>query len=167
MSDSSIPFDSMAQGLRMPWVITGSMVFSLMMYVLLAHLLGAELQGTISLAEEQRILIRTVFYIVAIITLPMTNLLRHVMIRLNQTMPGPYSPMRRYLVTVLVSMAMVETIGLFGLIMFVLGDDFNNLYIFTGMSALGMYLYRPKANEYRSIVEALTQAEKSDLSANY
>ncbi len=160
MSDSSTLSDSVAQGLRVPWVITGSMVFSLMMYLSLAHLAGAELQGTISLMEEQRILIRTVLYIVAIITLPMTNLLRHVMLRLNQTMPGPYSAARRYLVTVVVSMAMVETIGLYGLIMFVLGDDFNNLYIFTGMSALGMYLYRPKASEYRSIVEARSDTEK-------
>jgi hypothetical protein len=85
----------------------------------------------------------------------MTNLLRHIQLRLNQTMPGAKSAKSRYLLTVIVSMSLVESIGVFGLVMFLLGDSFNTLYIFIGMSALGMYLYRPKWVEYESIVAAL------------
>jgi hypothetical protein len=62
---------------------------------------------------------------------------------------------RRYLTTVIVSMALVEVVGIFGLVMFVLGDGFNTLYIFTGLSALGLFLYRPKADEFSEIIAAI------------
>ena len=62
----------------------------------------------------------------------------------------------RYLVTVIVSMALVEVVGVFGLVMFVLGDGFNTLYIFTGLSALGLFLYRPKVDEYSEIIDAIS-----------
>jgi len=63
---------------------------------------------------------------------------------------------KRYLVTVIVSMSLIESVGIFGFIMFILGDNFNTLYIFSGLSALGMFLYRPKVDEYAKIVEALS-----------
>ena len=63
---------------------------------------------------------------------------------------------KRYLVTVIVSMSLIESVGIFGFVMFILGDNFNTLYIFSGLSALGMFLYRPKVDEYARIVEALT-----------
>jgi hypothetical protein len=46
---------------------------------------------------------------------------------------------------------------LFGFLMFIWGDTANTLYIFISLSALGMYLYRPKLTEYNSIINALTQ----------
>lgn len=52
-------------------------------------------------------------------------------------------------------MSLAEGIGVLGFVMFMLGDDFNTLYIFTGLSALGLYLYRPKQDEYVRIIEAL------------
>jgi hypothetical protein len=62
---------------------------------------------------------------------------------------------KRYLVTVIVSMALIETVGLFGFILFMLGDSTNNLFILVGLSAFGMFFYRPKIEEYRVIVDAL------------
>ena len=67
---------------------------------------------------------------------------------------------KRYLVTVIVSMSLIESVGIFGFVMFVLGDNFNTLYIFTGLSALGLFLYRPKVHEYAGIIEALTAQQK-------
>jgi hypothetical protein len=107
----------------------------------------------------------------------MTNLIRHIQLRLNQTMPNSHSApeiddcmdaggrathgavseaKKRYLVTVIVSMSLIESVGIFGFVMFILGDNFNTLFIFSGLSALGMFLYRPKLDEYARIVEALT-----------
>lgn len=108
------------------------------------------------LAEEIRIKLRTGFYFVAIITFPLTNLIRHILLRLNQTMPGDTPATRRYLMTVIVSMVFVETIGLYGFCLYWLGDGKNTLTIFLGLSALGVYLYRPKEEEYQTIVDALT-----------
>lgn len=105
--------------------------------------------------EQRLITYRTVFYALAIITFPLTNLIRYVQIRLCQTMPGANSAKRRYFTAVAVSMVLVETIGLWGLAMFLLGDHANTLYIFSGLATLGFVLYRPKPSEYLSIVDAL------------
>jgi hypothetical protein len=64
---------------------------------------------------------------------------------------------KRYFFTTMVSMLLIESVGLFGFLMFIWGDTANTLYIFISLSALGMYLYRPKFTEYNSIITALTQ----------
>jgi hypothetical protein len=146
--------------LTLHWIVVGFMVTLLLAYLVFCHTLGKTMQQP--LPDDQRIWLRTLLYGIAIIALPITNLIRHIQLRLNQTMPGNKSARSRYLLTVIVSMTMVESIGVFGVIMFLLGDGYNTLYIFTIVSALGMFLYRPKVDEYESIVAAL--AERSDHS---
>ncbi|MEF3077066.1 hypothetical protein V2P20_18720 [Methylobacter sp. Wu1] len=137
--------------LILPWLAVIVMFAMLVAYIVVCHIFGEQLQQ--SLPQNQRELIRTILYAVAIITFPLTNLIRHIQVRLNQTMPGDDPSKNRYLLTVIVSMALVESVGIFGFVMFMLGDDFNTLYIFTGLSALGMFLYRPKPDEYSAIIE--------------
>ena len=149
--------------LFLPWLIQGVMLASLLVYIIVCITLGDQIQQP--LPEAQRILIRTILYVVAIVTFPMTNLLRYIQLSLNQTMPfSSIEPegeaKKRYLVTVIVSMALIESVGIFGFVMFILGDNFNTLYIFTGLSALGLFLYRPKVHEYAGIVKALTAQQK-------
>ena len=129
-----------------------------MVYLILCLQFGHELQEP--LPEERRGFIRSVFYVIAIITFPITNLIRHIQLRLNQTMPGNKSAKSRYLLTIIVSMMLVEGVGVLGFVMFMLGDDFNTLTIFLGLAALGLYLYRPKVEEYQQIVEALVERQE-------
>jgi hypothetical protein len=147
--------------LILPWVIVGIMLAMLATYLIVCHTLGEQLPQP--LPEDRRILLRTILYVIAIVTFPLTNLIRHIQLRLNQTMPISSARQdavsvakSRYLVTVIVSMALIEVVGVFGLILFVFGDGFNNLYIFTGLSALGLFLYRPKADEYSEIIDAIS-----------
>ena len=149
--------------LFLPWLIQGVMLASLVVYVIVCITLGDQIQQP--LPEAQRVLIRTILYVVAIVTFPMTNLLRYIQLRLNQTMPfSSIDPegeaKKRYFVTIIVSMSLIESVGIFGFVMFILGDNFNTLYIFTGLSALGLFLYRPKVHEYAGIVKALTAEQK-------
>ena len=130
-------------------------VSSLLAYLFVCHYFGHQLFAV--LPEENRLVIRTVFYALTIVAFPITNLIRYVQLRLNQTMPGNQSAKNRYLVTVIVSMILIESVGLMGLIIFMLGDDYNTLYIFTGLSVLGVYLYRPKQEEYSQIVRAMAE----------
>lgn len=141
------------------WLVVAAIFMTLLAYVIICHLLGHELQQP--LPEERRVLLRTIFYAIAIITFPVTNLIRHVQLRLNQTMPGAKPARSRYLLTVIVSMLLVEGIGVLGFVMFMLGDDYNTLYIFIGLSVLGVYLYRPKLEEYGQVVEALADRKDS------
>ncbi|MDP3876773.1 MAG: hypothetical protein Q8Q50_07305 [Methylobacter sp.] len=157
--------EQLKSDLVLPWFIVGMMGLMLAAYLIVCHSLGAQLQQP--LPEAQRVLLRTVFYVIAIVTFPLTNLIRHIQLRLNQTMPRSQAApdrtqdsyrldaKKRYLVTIIVSLSLVEVIGAFGLVMFVLGDGFNTLYIFTGLSALGLFLYRPKLDEYVDIIDAI------------
>lgn len=140
------------------WIVVGMMLVTLVIYLFICYQFGHELQEP--LPEERRVVFRTSFYVIAIIVFPITNLIRHIQLRLNQNMPGNKSAKSRYLLTVIVSMVMIEGIGMLGFVMFMLGDDFNTLYIFLGLAALGLYLYRPKQDEYSKIVEALLDRTK-------
>ena len=117
------------------------------------------------LSEHERIVWRTIFYILTLLMLPLTNLLRHIFLRLNQTMPLLENAnlektlKTRYTLTVSVSMLLVLTIGGFGATMFYFGDGFNTLHILTGVAGLGVFLYRPKLDEYQQIHNALMENE--------
>lgn len=137
------------------WIIVGIMVSMLISYNVICHALGPEIQ--IDMAEEQRIFIRTLLYVIAIILFPLVQLLRFILLRLNQTMPGNNPAKNRYLVTIIITLASIETVSVFGLIMYILGDGYNTLYIFSTLGALGLFLHRPKEEEYRQIIEALKQ----------
>lgn len=135
------------------WIITISMLIMLIGYIIVSHFFAVEVQ--INLVEQQRVVIRTLFYAFAIMLFPITNVIRAILIRLNETMPGNGIAKYRYLVTVIVCLISIEIVGLFGFIMFILGDDYNTLYIFTVLAALGLFLHRPKIEEYNQIIGAL------------
>jgi hypothetical protein len=141
------------------WLITAVMALTVGVYLLICHVYGHLLQEP--LPEQQRLVIRSVLYAVAIVLFPMTNLIRHVQLRLNKTMPGNKPAQSRYLLTVAVSVSIMQSIGVFGFLLFMLGDDFNTLYIFTLLSVLGLFLYRPKEVEFNQIVTSLTQQQNS------
>lgn len=136
------------------WLICAAMLLLLMTYNIVCHVWADEIR--LNLAEPQRVLIRTILYVIAIILFPLTNLMRHILLRLNQTMPGEKTAEQRYLLTIIVTQSMLEPVSLFGLLMFILGDDFNTLYIFTLLGVVGIYLHKPKQAELQSIVYALS-----------
>lgn len=148
-------YKQLKSDLTLHWFIVSIMLCMLVAYNIICHIFGAEIQ--INIAEEQRILIRTVFYVIAIILFPLVNLLRHILLRLNQTMPGTNSAKNRYLMTIIVTMSLIEIVGLFGLVMFVLGDELNTLYIFSALGALGVFIHRPRLEEYNQIIVALSK----------
>jgi hypothetical protein len=144
--------------LLLPWIVVGTMLLMLVATIMVCHVLGEQIQQV--MPENQRATLRTLLYAVAIVTFPLTNLIRHIQLRLNQTMPCPDTHYQqhaksRYLLTIIVSMSLVEVVGMFGLVMFIVGDSFNTLYILTGLSVLGLFLYRPKTDEYANIIATL------------
>jgi hypothetical protein len=144
--------------LKIANLIVVMMLLSLALYLVICFTLGAELQQP--LPEDDRVKIRTAFYIINILIFPITKLIRYIQLRLNQTMPLTGLNYRvvakkRYLLTVTVSMCLIEAVGVLGFVLFMLGDASNNLWILIGLSAIGLFLYRPKLDEYRDIVESL------------
>ncbi|MBS3963286.1 MAG: hypothetical protein KGZ80_02110 [Methylomonas sp.] len=141
-----------ATPLRIHWLICFAAILGLMVYNVACHLWLQD--HRLALDESQRILIRSIFYLLAIALFPFTKLVRHILLRLNQTMPGDDSSRARYLKTIIVTQALIGINGLFGLVMFYLGDDYNTLYIFSLLAAVGLALHRPQADEYAAIVHS-------------
>lgn len=140
----------------------GFMILMLISYQLICHLFAEDIQ--INLSEETRTLIRSIFYAVTIILFPLVNLVRHILLRLNQTMPieEHSSAMSRYLLTTVVTLSLIEAVGLMGLIMFVLGDAYHTLYIFSCLAILGLFLHRPRKTEFLSIVNSMSDVNSQE-----
>lgn len=150
--------DKQKSELTSHWLVACIMLSLLIIYNLICHVMGAEIQ--INMAEEQRVFIRTILYVVTIALFPFSNLLRHILLRLNHTMPGNNPAKNRYFTTTLFTLLSIEIVGVFGFIMFILGDGYNTLYIFTTLGLLGVFLHRPRENEYSQIIEALRMAKE-------
>jgi hypothetical protein len=136
-------------------LLSAALFLLIVAYLLVCHLWGAEIR--IKFDESARVTIRSALYTITIMLFPLVKLLRYILIRLNQTMPGDSSAGRRYFYTVSITLLLIETVGGFGFLMFILGDGFNTLYIFSVLAVLGIYLYMPKINEYLAIKAALTE----------
>jgi len=136
------------------WLVCAAMLTLLTTYNLFCHLWAVDMR--LHLDEAQRVVFRTAFYVLAIIIFPFTNLMRHILLRLNQTMPGEKSASQRYLLTIIITQSMIEVVSLFGPVMYLLGDDFNTLYIFSVLGLVGIALHRPKQDDYQAIARALT-----------
>ncbi len=109
--------------------------------------------------EADRMLLRSVLYAMVIIFFPLVKLLRHILLRLNQTMPGPKPAAARYLQTVLITSSLMQTVGLLGWGLFVLGDELRTLYIYDALTLLGLFLHKPNSEEYLDICAARDAAE--------
>ena len=146
--------------LLLAWIVLVIMLLMLAGLVFICHYSSDDIRLVVG--AEPPVLIRTILYFVAIATFPVTNLIRHIMLRLNQTMPGATTAKSRYFLTVLISMSFSETLGIYGFILFIIGDDFHTLYIFSTLCVLALFLYRPKVDEYWTVVDALNN-HRDDL----
>ena len=129
-------------------IIRAASLMSLMALLVICHIYADKIQ--IGMNEQQRIIIRTVLYVVAILTFPVMKFVRHVMLRLQRNEKSPKS---RYLLAITITMIISESIGIYGFIMYVLGDSYNTLYIFIMLSALAMFLHKPDKEEYKALFE--------------
>ena len=146
------------------WIIWGAMLITLAVYVLVCHLVGDGIRQSIS-PDFPLALLRNVLIGIGLFTLFMAHFVRRFILTPrtggSESMSPIPPPLKdqsqvvgRYTTAMLLSLAFCESIAIFGLILFFLGDSFQTLYIFTGISALGMFHYRPKQEEIMNLVAA-------------
>jgi hypothetical protein len=139
------------------WLLMAALMILQGIYIGVCHYFKADLPQL--WATETLIVLRSSLYAAVIVLFPLTNLLRHLQLRLNQTMPSPKTAAERYSSTVMVSQGLIAMVGVCGLVLYFGGDTVNSLYIFSGLAYLGYGLHRPKWTEYQAIVEALNSDE--------
>jgi len=133
---------------------------SLAVYVVICHQFGEEIRQDIG-PHFPVPLLRTILYVIAITTLFLTHFLKQRMLSgisrdtsssALQPMPSPDQPpfLAKYTATLIVSLALSESIGIYGVVLFLFGDSLQTLYTFIGISALAIYLHRPKKSELKA-----------------
>lgn len=108
------------------------------------------------------VLFRNIFFGISIIELMATYFIRKFMMRKPRTDPGSIpvpepgthdsvDMQAKYLSAMVVSLALCESIGIYGLLLFFLGDSFQTMYTFMIISAAGMLFHRPKREDFEAL----------------
>ena len=153
------------RGMRPLWVIWALMFGSLCIYIFICHQLGDEFRGNVG-SNFPIGTFKNILYIAVIVTIFLTYFFRKFMLSRNLGQSEVKTPnlklfssqapfLAKYTTAMIISLALSESIGIYGLILFFLGDNYQTLYIFIGISALSMYYYRPKREEIEKLSMAM------------
>jgi len=151
------------------WIIWAAMMGSLLVYVFICHQFGVEIRRNLGTCTYVTLL-RNIFYGITILTLFLSYFLRRRMLSGTShaslsgfLRPDPHSNqplfLAKYTAALIVSFGLSESIGIYGLVLFFLGGGFQTLYTFIGISALAIYLHRPRREELEALALAMQTEE--------
>lgn len=160
--------EELSTGMRKAWIIWGKMLGSFIPYISICYLMGDDMiiATTFYVPIE---LLRYILYGTAAVELILTYFLRKRMLAaapemhesklriLLKFIRNNPSYVAKYLCIVFVSLLISESIGLYGFVFFTLGGDFKTLCIFSCISALAMFFYRPRFEELEQLAIAIKQ----------
>jgi hypothetical protein len=164
--------EAVNKGMLTLWVIWAAILSSLFVYIVVCHLLGEEIRGDFAESGFPFKLFRNILYGVVAAELLMMYYLRKFMLKWRPSaattdMPGRSSSLHKlpfvgqYTAIVIISLAIADSIGIYGLVLYLLGGDFKTLYIFIIISALAMIFYRPKREELEKLAVAYKKRDQS------
>jgi F0F1-type ATP synthase membrane subunit c/vacuolar-type H+-ATPase subunit K len=163
--------EAIQKGMQTIWLIWAAIVGTLFIYIFICHFLGGAVRSS-EFSESSAQLLRNIFYGVAAFTLIPSFYLRKIFLKvrprtndtniITRTSHVHQPPfVGQYTVAVITSLAMAESIGIYGLILFLLGESFQTLYTFIVVSALAMFFYRPKKEELERLAIAYKKRDES------
>jgi hypothetical protein len=140
--------------LRIVWF---ALLMSLAVYLFVGIRVWTNLQPSFS--EETFGIRRTVLYLMAVAILIATRYVRKLIMSGKGQVSKPaqvleHLALQRYSAATIVALAMSESIGVYGLILFFLGKNSTDLYLLILISAAAMVMYRPRKDEMLSLVQA-------------
>jgi len=153
--------EGLGSGFRIITIIWSLMFSTLGIYVAICLVAGDELKAEMGpglpLAQLKYILLS-----VSLVTFGLIRFFRNAMLKANPRktdIPLPRglseagrSALSRYMSAVIVSAALAESVAIYGLLLFMLGEGFDTFYLFTAISAAAMLYYRPRRDELDSLV---------------
>jgi len=145
--------DKRLMTLRIIWF---ALLMSLAVYLFVAIQVGTHVQSSIN--EETFGILRTVLYAMAFALLIATRYIRKLIMSGKSQVSQPaqaleYLALQKYSAATIVALAMSESIGIYGLILFFLGKNSTDLYLLILISAGAMVIYRPKKDEMLHLVQ--------------
>jgi len=155
------------KGMQTLWVIWAAMLGSLLVYVFICHQPGIGFKG-VKGSDFPLGLLRNILFGMGVATWLLAYFMRRSMLSVRAGIPKPKPAERmvqwngpsyiaKYATAVIVSLALSESIGIYGFVLFLLGAGFKTLYTFIGISALAMVFYRPKREELERLTKVYKQ----------
>jgi hypothetical protein len=154
---------------RIAWVIWVTMVFSLCIYLLIGRYINDALRHSMENIE----VLRTALFAVSIVVLGIAFFLRRRMLGVTPAsmetdtfssgtdVPPKTSGAGKYVSSVIISLALCESVGIYGLVLFFVGDSSEILYTFIAISAAAMLYFRPKKEEMEALIMAVERKNVS------
>jgi hypothetical protein len=145
--------DKRLMTLRIIWF---ALLMSLAVYLFVAIQVGTNVQSPIN--EDTLGILRTVLYAMAFAILIATRYIRKLIMSGRSQVSQPAQAFERlalqkYSAATIVALAMSESIGVYGIILFFLGKNSTDLYLLILVSAAAMVIYRPRKDEMLSLVQ--------------
>ena len=139
--------------LRIIWF---ALLMSLAVYLFVGFRVGTNLQSLVN--EDTSGILRTVLYAAAFAILIATRYIRKLIMSGKSQVSQPaqaleHLTLQKYSAATIVALAMSESIGIYGLILFFLGKNSTDLYLLILISAAAMVIYRPKKDEMLHLVQ--------------
>ncbi len=149
--------EAIDKGMIVLWIIWAAMLISLFIYALVCHQVEENIREKAA-PDFSLDLLRNILFIVSIIELIISFFLRKAALAIRPASAFPLRPtistsstqplfIAKYSVAMIIALALSESIGIYGMVLFFLGDSFRTLYTFIGVAAAAMILYRPKKEE--------------------
>jgi hypothetical protein len=154
------------QGFVKIFIIWGALFFSLIIYIGIAIFVGEEIRKGM-MNQIPIYLFRNILLCVSAFEIIIIGFLRKTILpkknlanpESRQTGLGQSPPISQYMTATIISSAIAESIGIYGLILYFLGASIGNLYLFMVISAAVMIFYRPKKEELLNILTDLNQSD--------
>jgi hypothetical protein len=164
--DGNVLKPAVDQTMRKLWIIWGALLGSLIILLGVCRFIAPSLEAGLG-GDFPLDLLRNILLGVGILTLFGAGFFRKWMLRTRFGGPvsSPFSHasasnqvtvLNRYTLAVVVAWAMAESIGIYGVVLFLLGKQFMTLFVFAILAVAGLLAYRPNRHE----LEQLLFAEK-------
>ena len=151
--------EELEKGMSILKIIWAALAMSLIMYVFAVPLLLGD--TNLVLPAEAYADLRLTLYGIAFATLVASWFVRRLILAgkpsATPTKSRQHPVIQRYTTAMIVALAMTEAIGLYGLVLYLLGNNRTDLYLLTTLSAAAMTLYFPRKDEVLQFAEKFTR----------
>ena len=157
--------DAIKKGMMTLWIMWAAMIGSILIYIYIVYAFGYEIRQPLHPDFPMEHL-RSILYGISIITIVLSYYLRKLLLAVKngnvsseflKSKAQPNQPLfvGKYTIALMISLALSESVAIYGLVLFLLGANFQTFYIFTAASALSMFFFRPNRTELEELAIAM------------
>ena len=129
-------------------IIWTAMIVSLAIYAVIGSIAGDLIKKN---AEIPLDMFKNVFYIISIVELGAAYYIRKLIIKPGLKITQD-TAVQKYFIVSLITFALSESIGLYGLVLYFLGSEIFDMYIFMIISVAALFFFQPSFDDMEDYV---------------